>query len=140
MPTTLRRALALALLTLLVAACADPATTDAPDGPEDDAEDDAPAPGDDDPAEAQDVLEGTLGGDPMLEGGCVWLDTDDGRYEVAWPEGYDASADPIELRDPDGEVIATEGDSLRVTGEVDSEAFTICQVGPLWEADRVEVP
>ncbi|GEM_PF-3702599 len=137
MPTTLRRALALTLLTLLVVACADPETTDAPDE-EDDPEVEATPQPDDDPGEDEGTLEGTLGGDPLLEGGCVWLDTDEGRYEVAWPEGYDASADPIELRDPDGEVLAREGDGLRVTGEVNREAFTICQVGPLWEADEVE--
>lgn len=138
MPTTLRRALTIALLGLLVAACADPATTDPP---EDEQEGDPDVEASPDPQEDPDdeaALEGTLGGDPLLEGGCVWLDTDEGRYEVAWPEGYEASADPIELRDPDGEVLAREGDALRVTGEVNREAFTICQVGPLWEADDVE--
>ncbi len=138
MATTLRWTLTLWVLVAVVAACADPGVTDAPDAEEDERDVEVMPEPDEEPAAEATALEGTLGGDPLLEGGCVWLDTEEGRYEIAWPQGYEASADPIEVRDPDGEVVARDGDELRITGEVDPEAFTICQVGPLWEADRVE--
>ncbi|HSJ45441.1 MAG TPA: hypothetical protein VK923_12225 [Euzebyales bacterium] len=89
-------------------------------------------------AVAADTLVGTLGGDPALEGGCVWLETDDGRVEVVWPQGYTASADPLQLRGPDGEVVAAEGDEVRIEGTVADDRVSVCQVGTIWTAMTVE--
>lgn len=89
-------------------------------------------------AVASDTLVGTLGGDPALEGGCVWLDTDAGRVEVVWPEGYTASAEPVELRGPDDEVVAVSGDEVRVEGSRADDRVSVCQVGTIWEATVVE--
>lgn len=83
------------------------------------------------------TVEGTLGGDPMLEGGCVWLDAGDDRYEVAWPDGYDADTDPVALTGPDGGTVAVEGDQLEVDGAVLTDAMTLCQVGPLLDVTSV---
>lgn len=80
---------------------------------------------------------GVLAGDAQLEGGCVWLDTGSERLEILWPEGYRADADPIELRDPTGAVIATEGDRLAVEGVPATEQLSSCQTGALWEATGV---
>lgn len=85
----------------------------------------------------QGSVQGVLGGDAELEGGCVWLETDTERVEVLWPEGYRADVDPIELRDPAGAVIATEGDRLTVHGEPATEQMSSCQIGALWEATDV---
>lgn len=85
-----------------------------------------------------DTLVGTLGGDPALEGGCVWLETDDGHVEVVWPEGYTASADPVELRGPDDEVVAAEGDEVRIEGAMADDRVSVCQVGTIWTATTVE--
>lgn len=80
---------------------------------------------------------GTLGGDPTLEGGCVWLETGAGRVEIVWPEGYEASADPVQLVGPDGAVTAEEGDEVTVLGREDPDRMSVCQVGPIWSAESV---
>lgn len=89
-------------------------------------------------AVATDTLVGTLGGDPALEGGCVWLDTDDGRVEAVWPDGYTASADPVELRGPDDEVVATAGEEVRIEGSVADDRVSVCQVGRIWTVTTVQ--
>lgn len=86
------------------------------------------------------ALTGTLAGDAQLEGGCVWLETADGRVEVRWPEGDVASADPLELRAPSGQVVATAGEEVTVTGAPARGAVSICQVGEIWEASEVATP
>jgi len=83
------------------------------------------------------MRQGVLAGDPSLEGGCVWLETDGGRLEVAWPAGYRVTTDPIELRDPTGAVVATRGDRLRVRGMPAPDRVSTCQVGQQWTADEV---
>lgn len=88
------------------------------------------------PAEA--VLTGTLGGDAQLEGGCAWLDDGESRWEVMYPEGYRVTFDPLTLEGPDG-TIAEEGATVTVTGAPQSDAVTICQVGPVWQATDVRV-
>jgi len=134
----------------------DPEPTEDPD--EDQEPDDADGPDEADGTEEPDVeatdengddfeprpgsemeLTGTLGGDPSLEGGCVWLEADDGnRYEIMWPEGFEADTDSTELTS-DGEVVASAGDELVVTGQVAEGMASICQVGTLFEADEVTV-
>lgn len=84
------------------------------------------------------ALVGTLGGDSALEGGCVWLDTDAGRVEVVWPDGYTASAEPLELRGPDGEVVAAAGDDVRIEGRRADDRVSVCQVGAIWEATAAD--
>jgi hypothetical protein len=80
------------------------------------------------------TITGTLAGDADLEGGCVWVEAADGRYEVQWPDGWQASADPVEVRNAAGEVVARAGDELRVTGRIRSDVATVCQVGTVLEA------
>jgi hypothetical protein len=47
---------------------------------------------------------------------CVWL-TDRGEPQaVLWPPGYRARLDPLEILDPDGQIVAREGDMLVVSG------------------------
>ncbi|MGH3441135.1 MAG: hypothetical protein ACRDUY_03645, partial [Nitriliruptorales bacterium] len=90
-------------------------------------------------------LVATLGGDPHLEGGCVWLDRVPGepapgeadRYTPTWPAGYTAEFDPIRLVGPDGEVVAEEGDTLRVEGAVDENRVTTCMTGPVFVVERI---
>jgi hypothetical protein len=84
-------------------------------------------------------LTGVLGGDAQLEGGCVWLETDQGRIEPMWPAGYTATTDPVALLDPQGETIAEEGDSVTVTGSPTRDVATICQVGEVWSLTDVTV-
>jgi hypothetical protein len=110
-----------ALLAVAVAACGAPMEEDPVTPPDDEAAD----------------LEGTLGGDPALEGGCAWLDAEDGRYEVLWPDGYEVAFDPVRLVGPDGETVATEGDLVRVRGEVAEDVMTVCMVGTIFEATEV---
>jgi hypothetical protein len=82
-------------------------------------------------------LTGTLGGDAELEGGCVWLDTGQGRVEVLWPEGWTVGTDPVELRDPDGQVVAGAGDEIEVEAAPAPDLVSTCQVGDLWRATAV---
>lgn len=90
-------------------------------------------------------LTARLGGDAQLEGGCAWLDPIAGgeRVEPQWPQGYRVEFEPVRLVGPDGQVIAEEGESVRVNGEIADDVASICQVGPVFEVtevlhDRVE--
>lgn len=89
------------------------------------------------PPQATDALSGTLGGDAGLEGGCAWLDTPQGRYEVLWPSGYRVEQEPLRLIGPDGRVVAEAGDPLTVEGVAAQDVASFCQVGQLWEATAV---
>lgn len=132
------RPIATLALTVLLAGCGASATDPEPSPS---AADPAPTPRElVSPSVATQPVVGTLGGDAQLEGGCVWLDTDDGRIEVLWPEGWTVATDPIELRNPDGEVAAGEGDEVRVDAAPAPELVSTCQVGELWRATRVSVP
>lgn len=93
-----------------------------------------------DDAGAGDELRGTLGGDPSLEGGCVWVEAEDGqRYELAPAEGAPFTVDPARTTvvDPSGAVIAQAGDAIVVEGELGAELASFCQVGPIWSATDV---
>lgn len=122
--------LLVALGMLLVSCGQDPAVEPEPNGD---------APNGETPAEPEDddMLEGTLGGDAQLEGGCAWLDTDEGRFEVMYPEGYEIAFDPVRLLGPDGDTIAREGETLRVRGRVAGDVMSICQVGTIFQATEV---
>lgn len=126
------RVVALVLVGLLLVACGqEPALT-----PPEDPEDDVPAaePG---YPERTEMLEGTLGGDAQLEGGCAWLEAEDGRYEVLYPNGYEIAFDPVRLLGPEGETVAEEGDALRVEGQVTKDRMSVCQVGTIFQATAV---
>lgn len=122
-------ALALALAALLLAGCAQDPTLEAPMS-------DSPAQPDASEADA-DVLEGTLGGDAQLEGGCAWLDTGDERYELVYPDGYEVAFEPLRLRGPDRSTVAEEGVTIRVRGRVADDLMSTCQVGTLYEVSEV---
>ena len=96
-----------------------------------------PAPTTPAPAEG-DAISGTLGGDPKLEGGCIWIDDGKTRWQVQWPAGYEVSTDPIAVTGPEGLEIA-EGDTVTVTGSEQTDVMTTCQVGPVWAATAVRV-
>jgi putative cell wall-binding protein len=89
------------------------------------------------PRDARQSVVGVLDGDAQLEGGCVWLDAANGLYHVRWPEGWRASADPVELRNPQGQVVARRGDRVEVGGEPVEDAVTACQRGSVFDADEV---
>ena len=84
-------------------------------------------------------LAGTFGGDAQLEGGCAWLDAEDGtRYEVLFPDGWRVEFEPsLQLLDPQGNVRAQNVDRIGVNGSVDEDLVSICQVGPIFRADEV---
>lgn len=78
------------------------------------------------------LLEGTLRGDPGLDGGCVWIEFGDGvRSTVAWPPAWGArfTPDGVELLDDTGAVVAREGDRLAMGGGGRDEPLDRCQVG-----------
>jgi hypothetical protein len=83
------------------------------------------------------ALTGHLGAD-SIEGGCSYLETDDGtRHEVIWPEGYEVDADGA-LLDAAGNVVAQPGDRLTVHGEEARDMASICQIGPIFRATHVQ--
>jgi hypothetical protein len=120
------------LVALVLVGCGDEVAQEEPEQP-DPGEPDEP----EEPVEEGDVVEGTLGGDPQLEGGCAWLDADGGRYEVIWPDGYEIGFDPLRLLGPDGETVATEGEVVRVRGRLATDVVSICQVGEIYQATEV---
>lgn len=82
-------------------------------------------------------ITGVLGAD-SIEGGCGYLLAADGtRYQVMYPDGWELSLSPLELRDPDGTVVATGGDEVTVSGEIATDMASICQIGPIFRADSV---
>lgn len=124
------RFVALVLAGLLLVACGDePASTPPPGDAGDDEQTGA--------AEGPVTLEGTLGGDADLEGGCAWLETDDGRFEVMYPDGYEVAFDPLRLLGPDSETIAADGETVRVEGTVGDDMVSACQVGTIFQATGV---
>lgn len=101
------------------------------------------------PTHSQQFLSGRLGGMAGLEGqGCVWLDAvghwprrDEGpRYQPLWPEGYSVtfhdSSPVVRLWDPNGQLVAEEGDVVTVAGRV-RRVFTICMRGTPYEVERI---
>lgn len=85
------------------------------------------------------TVSGVLGGS-NLEGGCVWLDADDGtRYELIGGPSASVAIDPANqvIADATGTVIAEAGDPIEVTGTVDDGLATFCQVGENLVVDSV---
>ena len=71
---------------------------------------------------------------------CVWLQDDTGhRTEVIFFDGWDYVFDPLRLVDTSGNVVAREGDWIRVTGPADRLGASVCSPGPPLPADTVEV-
>lgn len=143
--TRVRGVLVVALAATLLAACGPEDTGGAmePNEPADPTEA-SPLPvepdegiGDGASAPSEELI-GVLGGSAELEGGCAWVETGDGtRYEVQYPAGYEVRYDPLELVGPDGEVLAAEGDEVRLTGAVDAGMMSFCQVGEIFVATAV---
>ena len=146
----LRRLIGPLLIGLILAACAGTGAGDespsSPASPSQGASDPAPSlvPASEQPspvgtpAEGDQRITGTLGAD-SIEGGCGYLQAPDGtRYQVSYPDGWELSLSPLELRDPDGTVFAGAGDEVTVTGEVATDMASICQIGPIFRAVTVE--
>ena len=125
------------LATLVVTACAAPSAMDEPTSspqstPVAPSTEASPSPVD----RGSDTIVGLLGGEE-IEGGCYFVETDDGtRYEVIWPDGWmiDARGN---LLDPTGEVVARPGDELTVRGQIAGDMASICQIGPIFRASGV---
>lgn len=82
-------------------------------------------------------LTGTLGAD-SIEGGCAYLEADDAvRFQVTYPPGWQIAASPLQLTNPDGEVVATGGETITVRGRRADDMVSICQVGPMFAATEV---
>lgn len=91
-----------------------------------------------DPVAGGDRVKGVLGAD-SIEGGCGYLEAADGtRYQVRYPDGWELSLSPLELRSPEGNVVARGGDEVTVLGGIDTEMASICQIGPIFRATSVE--
>ncbi|HET7410713.1 MAG TPA: hypothetical protein VFJ13_10995, partial [Paracoccaceae bacterium] len=70
-----------------------------------------------------------------IEGGCAYLQTDaKTRYEVIYPQGWQLTTSPLELRNPDGKVVATGGETITVRGSPDTDMVSTCQIGPIFKA------
>ncbi len=82
-------------------------------------------------------LVGTFGAD-SIEGGCTYLQADDGtRFQVIYPEGWQVVASPLQLTNPSGEVVATGGETITVRGHRADDMMSICQIGPMFAASEV---
>jgi hypothetical protein len=147
--TTTRHRLALAaVVASLVAACSaasapsgsvatDPPLTSEPSGPVASASLELASP---QPSKSsggdERIYSGTLGSD-AIEGGCVYLDTIDGRIEVLYPDGWLVRKAPVALVDPSGQVVAGAGDRVTIRGDEATDMVSICQIGPIVRAVEV---
>ncbi|HEY3484419.1 MAG TPA: hypothetical protein VGK49_03500, partial [Ilumatobacteraceae bacterium] len=75
--------------------------------------------------------------------GCHYLDGGDGRSAGVWPDGYSATGDPFTLYDFDGEVVATDGDTIETGGgftDIDGTRYVgepaLCGADGLWIVTR----
>ena len=83
------------------------------------------------------AMAGILGAD-AVEGGCAYLQAADGtRFEVIYPEGWTLERSPLQLRSPDGSVVARGGEEVSLRGAVTTEMASICQIGPIFIATEV---
>lgn len=94
------------------------------------------------------LREGALAGDPVHDGGCVWIEMDGEPHAVRWTPGFQAGFVPapdggeaVVLVDPDGRVRARAGETLYFTGALSggSERLERCHVGvdQVWYVDEV---
>jgi hypothetical protein len=131
------------LLIVVLAACAapgnDPSMTDRPT-PEPSLSVASPQPSLREGKRAGDItITGLLGSD-SIEGGCPYLEADDGtRYQVLWPTGWELDSRG-DLVDPSGEAVAGLGDEVTVRGRVADDMASICQIGPIFRASEVDHP
>ena len=97
--------------------------------------DPTPTPAPSDPAGGRDEFRswtGTLGGSE-IEGGCVWLEADDGtRYELVAAPGGTVAVDTanLSLLRADGTVFEG-GAPITLDAALDPEAMSFCQIGPI---------
>lgn len=84
------------------------------------------------------VRQGVLEGSADLDGGCVWIVTEEGQQAVRWPPGFQAAFVPagegagvIELVDASGRVAARSGETVYFTGARSggAERLERCHVG-----------
>jgi hypothetical protein len=69
---------------------------------------------------------------------CEWIEVTGGdRVQVIWPDGWDVRFEPLTLIDDAGQVVATEGDQLRLTGTLGSVGQSSCFDGPIFAANSV---
>jgi hypothetical protein len=70
---------------------------------------------------------------------CAWLEDAAGnRTTVFYPDGWDVLFDPVRLIDPKGEVFASAGDFLTVTGPTDGVGGSVCSSVMPFFAVKVE--
>ena len=132
---SLRTALALAGGALLLSGCA------AADSPGSTAGEPTAPPATDitEPSEAASPASqftGTIGGDAQLEGGCLWLETDQGRFELRLPDDFAVDTQQLTVTAPDGTAVAA-GDTVDVAGTVLEDMVSVCQVGPILEVSQL---
>ena len=75
--------------------------------------------------------------------GCHYLEAGAERYAGVWPDGYAATGEPFTLYDFDGDVVATEGDTIEtgggfadITGSSYDGAPALCGANGLWIVTR----
>src|SRR4029077_14079898 len=73
-----------------------------------------------------------------IEGGCAYLQADDGRkLQVIYPEGWALKKSPLEPLAPRRRVHSKGGDRVSINGSVANDIATICQIGPVIRATEV---
>lgn len=82
-------------------------------------------------------LTGTFNGDPVLEGGCSWLETDEQRYQLVLPQGYQVDYAQLAIVAPDGKTVAKAGDTIKVTGHEAPQQRSFCQVGTIFDVETI---
>jgi hypothetical protein len=76
------------------------------------------------------------GADPV---DCAWLDDVSGRRVVVfYPDGWDVEFHPVRLVDASGDVIARDGDTVRITGPGGGIGASLCSSESPFVAQTVE--
>jgi len=79
-------------------------------------------------------LTGTVGFDE-IEGGCAYLATADGTYQVIYPAGWQVDRATGALTGPDGQSVLP-GGHITVRGFI-ADLMLTCQIGPIFQATEV---
>jgi hypothetical protein len=85
------------------------------------------------------TISGRFTGEARGDAGCAWLQTDDQRIEVSYPNAWRVDFDPLGLYDEAGRLRAKGGDTIVAKGYFQEVGASVCQPERMFAATEVTV-